>query len=292
MYLIIGASSFIGNKLYNYCKKENIEVLGTYNKNCLNKEYILFDITRNSLFNFCDKEVLKKISAVIICGANTSIDSCKKNNAESYQLNVISTMKILEEINQLGIKCVFLSSEAVFDGTKGMYTEDDIPNPITVYGNQKYEIEQFIQKNMNNYLIFRISRAVDSLFGEKDIFQEFYCKIKVYQDIVCLKNQSFCVTHVEDISRGIVGALKKNLEGIYHLSSSNYISRYQLAKIYADRIFGGYEKIYEKEFEDISFLDNRHIYGGLRGDKLAQILNMKYQNLDEILNRYIETFTR
>lgn len=98
----------------------------------------------------------------------------------------------------------FLSSEAVFDGETGMYSEEDIPNPITLYGRQKLQIEQYIMRNHNNYLIFRISRAVSCQFGEKDIFNEFYQKIVSNEEILCLKNQSFCLTEVHDIAVGII----------------------------------------------------------------------------------------
>lgn len=65
----------------------------------------------------------------------------------------------------------------MFDGRKGMYTEDDIPNPITLYGRKKLQIEQYMIENLNDYFIFRISKATGSSFGEKDFFDEFYNKI-------------------------------------------------------------------------------------------------------------------
>lgn len=94
------------------------------------------------------------------------------SHPEKFFFLMWQVQKILAKANKLGIKSIFLSSEAVFDGRKGMYTEEDIPNPITLYGKQKLQIE-----NLNDYLIFRISRATGSSFGEKDIFDEFYNKI-------------------------------------------------------------------------------------------------------------------
>lgn len=290
MYLIIGASSFIGNNLYNYCKKENIEVLGTYYKNCRNEEFVYFDIMQDSILDLCNRHSLTNVKGVVICGANANIDSCKRNEETSNQLNVVGTKRLLKEADQLGIKSVFLSSEAVFDGKKGMYKEEDIPNPVTTYGKQKLQVEQYIIENLSDFLIFRISRATDSKFGEKDIFHEFYTKIMSNQEIVCLKNQSFCLTHIDDIVKGIIDAIEINLKGLYHLSSSNYISRYELANMYVNNFFEEYEKIYEKEFEEMPFMDNRHIYAGLNGEKLSKILEINYQNLNVIMDRYGETY--
>ena len=291
MYLIIGASGVIGRHLYDYCKKNNIDAVGTYYRNSYCTEWVKFDLCTDDLEVICDKKLSGSIpDAVIMCGANASIDSCKKDENASRMLNVVGTERVLEQANRIGTKIVFLSSEAVFDGKKGRYSEDDIAIPITLYGSQKLEIEQRILEKYDDYLIFRISRAVGSRFGEKDIFDEFYKKISNQDEIICLKNQSFCLTEVNDIAQAIVKALKKDMKGLYHLSSDNYISRYKLANFYADQIFGGYERIVEKEYNELPFIDNRHIYGGLNGKKLANLLGVQFMDIVEIVNKYITTY--
>lgn len=291
MYLVIGASGFIGRHLYDYCKRNGIDVLGTYYKHSYNDEWIQFNICADDLIGLCERSLKGRLpDAIIICGANASIDSCKRDEDASNQLNVIGTKRMIDKACDMGIKVVFLSSEAVFDGKKGLYSEEDIPNPITLYGRQKLQIEQYITQHIQNHLIFRVSRASGSCYGEKDIFDEFYNKIMNQEEIICLKNQSFCLTEVEDIAEGIVKALGQNLTGLYNLSSANYVSRYELAKLYAEKLFGGYERVAEKEYDDIPFLDNRHVYGGLNGNKLAELLEIHYMNLEEILSRYIYTY--
>lgn len=291
-YLIVGASSFIGNHLYDRCREKKINIMGTYYRHPLNKEWIHFDMLKDRLQTVC-KQYMNGIipKAVIICSANTGIDRCKRNAEESNKFNVVYTKEILKQADDLGIKSVFLSSEAVFDGKKGMYTEDDIPAPVTLYGEQKLEIEEYIKQNINSHIIFRISRATGSQFGEKDIFDEFYNKIQKQEEIVCLKDQSFCLTEVDDIANAIILSLNREISGLYHLSSNNYISRYMLAKLYADKIFGGYRNIVEKEYDEFLFLDNRHIYSGLNGNRLAGMLRMEFQSIDEILEQYSKTCT-
>lgn len=291
MYFIIGASSFIGRHLYDYCRKNGIAVMGTYYTHSYNAEWIPFDICTGELGQVQHRYLNGKVpDAVIICGANASIDSCKRNEDASNRLNIIGIKRIVDQANEMGAKTVFLSSEAVFDGNKGMYSEEDVPNPITLYGRQKFQMEQYITHHIQDYLIFRISRASGSHYGEKDIFDEFYNKISNQEEIICLKNQRFCLTEVEDIAEGIVKALEHDLIGLYNLSSANYISRYGLAKLYAEKIFGGYEKIIEKEYDDIPFLDNRHIYGGLNGEKLAHLIGIHYMSIKDILDKYSSTY--
>lgn len=292
--LIIGASGFMGRHLFQYCKRNGINVVGTYYRNKITDEYIFFDMN-NQGFSDLMKKLPEKMDfkelKVVLCSADANMDSCKINEKTSYMLNVESTKKLLYEIEQLGIKTAFLSSEAVFDGKKGMYSEKDATNPITVYGKQKCEVENYIVNTMKNGLVFRVSRAVGSCFGEKDIFNDFYEKIRNGKKIVCLRNQSFCVTEVDDIARAIVLALDKDLQGIYNISSKNYISRYELALMYAEKVFQGSASISEVEFSEMGFMDNRHIKGGLDGTKLSKELNLEYKDLDTIIKNYINTLT-
>ena len=287
MYLIVGASSFIGRHLYEYCKISGIDVYGTFFTHSYCSDWIKFDICQQKIQDiYCKFFSGKKLDAVIICSGNSSIDSCKKNENESYCINVLCMKKLLTDVEQLGAKCVFLSSEAVFDGKTGLYTEEDNPNPMALYGRQKLEMEQYMMQNLKNYLIFRISRAVGSCYGEADIFHEFYSKIVKQEAIVCLKNQSFCITEVNDIAKVIIKSLEEGIRGLFHLSSRNYVSRFELAHLYARKIFGGYHKITEKQYSEIPFIDFRHIYGGLDGSKLAELISFQYMGTKEIIERY------
>ncbi len=292
MYFIVGASSFIGKYITQYCKNNNLRFVGTYFTHPNEYAELQFDLLKDKFSDLLQQVHVDRDESrhVILCSAEANIDSCKRNLQKSYNLNVEATKRIIDEIKAVGYKLVFLSSEAVFDGEKGLYTEMDVPHPITEYGRQKLEIEQYLQSNVNNALIVRLSRAVSSSFGEPDIFGEFYHRSVNQEPIICLKDQSFCLTDVGDIAKAIVLSCERDLRGVYHISSPNYVSRYELAQLYAQRFFPGYEKIYEKDYSEIPFLDNRHIRGGLDGNRLQKIIHNSYRSLDEIMDCYAQSF--
>lgn len=292
MYLIVGASSFIGKHIAQWCSKNGFRFAGTYFSRSNEYAELRFNLLTDTV-----SDLLKQISLdenealnIILCSAETSIDNCKRDLQASYALNVLAVKRLIDEIKNTECKLVFFSSEAVFDGKTGLYAETDVPHPITEYGRQKLEIEQYLQSNVNNALIVRLSRAVASSFGEPDIFGEFYHRIMNQEPIICLKDQSFCLTDVGDIAKAIVLSCERDLRGVYHISSPNYVSRYELAQLYAQRFFPGYEKIYEKDYSEIPFLDNRHIRGGLDGNRLQKIIHNSYRSLDEIMDCYAQSF--
>lgn len=284
-YLIIGASGFIGGAIYKYCKKLNLEVYGTY-RSCYESDNLLrFDQIYESLNDLIRKYKIEDFNdfAVIMCAANTSIDSCKEDEYSSRLLNVISTKKVVNEILELGGKPVFLSSEAVFDGKRGLYSELDTPCPITVYGNQKLEVENYILNSTDECLIFRISRAVSSVRGDGDIFDDFRDKILRGEPITCIENQSFNPTEVGDIAKCVILACERRLNGIYHIANRTYISRAELARFYSAEVLHKKAYIVEKGIGEMHFLDNRHIYGGLNAEKIENVLNFRFKELQDIL---------
>lgn len=288
MLIIIGASGFIGRHIYRECLSQKEEVLGTFFKDPGCQGFARFDMRSQSLEDLLKANSIDKkyVNAVILCGADASIDHCFRNRDSSYELNVIGTERILDEIKQIGAKAVFFSSEAVFDGKRGFYNESDLVCPITEYGRQKAEVERYIEKNFKRYLVFRVSRAVGHEFGEKDIFHEFHRKIMRGEEIACLKNQTFSLTLADDIARVVLLAIRKGLCGLFHSSNSSMISRYGLAMKYVDMFFPAYPEVHEYAYEELPFADRRHIVNGLDGGMLSRKLNYRYQDVDEILQSY------
>ena len=136
--LILGATGLIGNHLYNFLKKTGKKVIGTYNKD-KQESLFYFDITKSSL----DELPLSNISYAVICSAITKLDDCRDNPEYSHKVNVESTEKLIIELSRRGIVPVFLSSGAVFDGALGGYKEDSPRNPLSIYGEQKLEVEDY-----------------------------------------------------------------------------------------------------------------------------------------------------
>ena len=133
--LIIGASGKIGKYLLEY---GNNDYVYTYNKKRIHKG-IHFDITKNNLNKLCKKFSINKI--VLLLGI-TDPDECYKNKNYSNLINVIKTKEMIDCIIKKKIYFIFFSSEFVFSGKKGNYSEITLPKPNQLYGKQKYLIEE------------------------------------------------------------------------------------------------------------------------------------------------------
>ncbi|HOZ45691.1 MAG TPA: sugar nucleotide-binding protein [Candidatus Hydrogenedentes bacterium] len=95
--------------------------------------------------------------AVIHTAAVAGIDYCQAHRDEAERVNVVLTQAIAERCASTGAKMVFLSTDNVFDGERGAYTEDDPPSPIHFYGETKVKAEEAVAAALDDYVIARVA---------------------------------------------------------------------------------------------------------------------------------------
>ena len=90
----------------------------------------------------------------------TNVDFCEQNKSKSHEVNVDGIKNIIS-CSKKSTKIIHISTDYVFDGAKGQYSEEDATNPINEYGRTKLEGEQFLAKNSNDSLIIRTNVLYD-----------------------------------------------------------------------------------------------------------------------------------
>ena len=149
--LIIGGSSSLGQFLIN--KNKNLFDFTSYKKKI--KDGIKFDLINDRLLDL----KINNYENIIILSAISSPDECKKNPEYSNKLNVLSTINLINYCINKNKKLIFFSSEFIYDGLKGNYDENDEPNPINLYGEQKLLVENYIKNNCEKYSILRVAKT-------------------------------------------------------------------------------------------------------------------------------------
>ena len=141
--LITGISGFIGNYLHEY-RPRNIQVTGTYFNNKTELpgiDLVQLDLAQVDEFISQNEQ---NFDAVIHCAAEASLAECEKYPEKAFLLNSYATEKLAQWSEEQKGKFIFLSTDIVFDGEKGDYTEKDIPLPINIYGKSKFKAEKRI----------------------------------------------------------------------------------------------------------------------------------------------------
>ena len=228
MIIIVGASGYIGNSLFNRFKKENFDVIGTYFRN---KKPGLFylDLESPDLNKFSLN--MKNIRYMIIAAAaNASIDNTKKYWDYSYYINVVKTKILIDFCFKHGITPIYLSSDGVFDGTKGYYSEEDKRNPINCYGKIRYEVENYIINSGMPYLILRMGRVFGTELEDGTLITGMLKTLRENKSSVCAIDHIFTPMNIEYLFSFVKASIENRYHGIFHLASLKATSKYKIAK--------------------------------------------------------------
>ena len=99
-----------------------------------------------------DEVINFKTDLLIHLGALTDLEECELNPDFTYLNNYKSVEYAVKISNEINIPLIFISTAGIFDG-KDIYTDFDIPKPLSHYGKSKYLAEQYIEKNSKNFII-------------------------------------------------------------------------------------------------------------------------------------------
>ena len=210
--LIFGGSSFVGGELFRRIGNNSI---ATFNSTSI-PSGVKFDATTMSLADLVP-DTHEFTDAVILIG-DTEPDSCFKCQARSQLLNVDSIEKLIDQLIAANIRPVFTSSEFVFDGTKGEYTETDAAQPILIYGEQKLSVERYLQAATDDYAILRLAKVFGTTPGDGTLFSGMVEPIMTQSVIRCAADQRFSSVFVGDVVAAIVAAIEKPLNGVFHIA--------------------------------------------------------------------------
>jgi dTDP-4-dehydrorhamnose reductase len=288
-FIIIGASGFLGGYTMAYAKSKGYEVIGTQSSERKNG-MVQFNLLEDRIENKIKPSFFKGKEPVygVICAAIRQIDECAKDKDVSYKVNVEKTIKLIGDLQKMGVKPVYISSSFVFDGKRGQYVETDKRNPICEYGRQKALVEDFIAKEVPNAFVIRPDKIIGSNPEEEHLLSEWSKLVKEGKGIACMKGQVFSPTLVDDIAKAIVLGCEKNLSGIYHVASPETCTREELAKQFIKALGKeGKIEIFSKPLGYFKFTDPRPLKTYLNCSKFISATGMGFTTTREVFNRFI-----
>ena len=230
--LVLGGSGLIGNALLKNSKNE-FDILTTFYKNHISIKNVRsfqysFPNDLNNLRELLEKE---KPDVLVNTMGYSNIDFCELNKSDAEMLHVEVTEKICELCENIGTKQIFISSDYVFDGERGNYSEDDVPNPINYYGLSKLKAEQLILKNPINTII-RTSVIYDWDYRAR-FFNSVIKNLQNNQEINATTDVYNSVTFLDNLVESIFKVITLNQNGIFHVVDSACVNRFEFAEMIA-----------------------------------------------------------
>ena len=175
-----------------------------------------------------------KPEAVINCAAYHRVDECEDKPRETLDVNAAGALNVARACEEIGAVCVFISSDYVFDGSKGdSYQEEDRTQPLNVYGVSKVAGELFVEQTCKRWAVMRVASlfGVAGASGKGGNFVETIlakagsgAPLRVVDDIY------MSPTYTLDAAESLEMLLTNGAHGLYHVTNSGSVSWYGFAR--------------------------------------------------------------
>lgn len=232
--LICGSNGLLGQRLAMMLSSQTeYEVLNTSRNRSFVFDHRLFDYTQLDITKKSDVKSLVSSfhpTTIINAAAAADVDWCEQHREDAWKINVVGVENLIEATRKVGARLIHISTDYVFDGTHGPYSENDKPNPISYYGKSKLASENAIRIAEISHTIFRTIVLYGTAIGVRDSFPLWVIKnLRAGKTIRCSEDQISNPTHVNDIAFAAIKGFELNRDGVYHICGSEQVSRHQFA---------------------------------------------------------------
>lgn len=238
--LITGSNGLLGQKIVKLCLERGLNFIATSkgenrNPDCPSEKYLSLDILNvleiNKVFQFYYP------THVIHTAAITNVDYCEDHIEECQNVNVNATKFLLNASNQYKSHFQFLSTDFVFDGKKGNYSEEDEVNPLSVYAKSKVDGENLLLNGTSdNWSIVRtiIVYGEGNNLSRSNIVLWAIEALKSGKELTIVDDQFRAPTWAEDLAWACLEIIQRNKMGIFHISGPETMSIIDLVYRIAD----------------------------------------------------------
>ncbi|MBW2987970.1 hypothetical protein DRJ48_01485 [Candidatus Woesearchaeota archaeon] len=232
--LVIGGEGFLGLKLVR-ALKQGYDVAATYYKTKPEEagcEWLQLDIVNPKATKDCISN-LKPNVVVLLAAVSTTFG----NMEEIAKVNINGVRNVVNACQSVGSRLIFLSSDYVFNGEKGLYKPEDKPKPSTPYGISKYEGEKLVA-SIPNSVILRSSLMYGwhEPFQHKNFFTKVLTKLRGGEQVVTFNDCYRTPVYVGDVVRVLGAVISRDAKGLFHIGGPDYLSftdfAHKIAKVF------------------------------------------------------------
>ncbi|MGD0977604.1 MAG: dTDP-4-dehydrorhamnose reductase [Candidatus Bathyarchaeia archaeon] len=281
--LITGASGLLGTKLCQTALRKNYEVYAAYSQH---KPRCGTPVELNILDPKAEQQALDKVKpeAVVHAAALTDVDKCELEKELAWTTNVEATTNLARLCKKRGAFLVYVSTDYVFNGEKGMYKETDKPAPINYYGLTKLKGEEAVQ-TLDNYCIARGSVIYGSTpaTGKANFASWLLDKLRKKEEVKIITDQWNSPTLNISMAEMIIETIEKRKTGTFHLAGATRLSRYEFAQHLAKTFDLDPKYITPAQSKHIKWVARRPKDSSLNVKKAEQTLTNKPLGIDEAL---------
>ncbi|MEO9258413.1 MAG: SDR family oxidoreductase [Crocinitomicaceae bacterium] len=287
--LITGSNGLLGQKIVSQLVKSGVDFIATSlgenrNPDCPSDRYFPMNITLTEDVNAVFQQF--QPTHIIHTAAMTNVDQCETDKKGCDLLNVEATHILWEAAKNLNAHFQLLSTDFVFDGEKGNYSEEDKPNPLSYYGNSKLKAENILINDTNkNWSIVRtiIVYGEGNNLSRSNIVLWAKEALSKGTELNIIDDQFRAPTWADDLAWACIEIADKQKKGIYHIAGPETMSIFRLVERIAEFHHFSTEKLCKTTSSSLNQAAKRPPKTGFDISKAKRELNYHPKTLEETL---------
>ena len=210
---------------------------------------------------------------VVHLAAATDVDECERDPDKAFRVNRDGARNVAEACAKCSAGMVYLSTDYVFDGLAGPYTELDEPDPINVYGLSKLEGERAAADMLDDLAVVRVSvpfgRRRD---GAHNFISRLQEELSAGNTVKVVTDQRTTPAFLDELAEFLWTIIRNRIRGIIHYGTSDRLSRYEMA-VELCRVMGyPPELVLPVKTSDLRLLARRPLESGFVTERARDIL--------------------
>ena len=281
--LVTGAGGLLGSKLVRLLSKDH-EVIPTHSLHSPQPNSIKMNIADEKTVSTVLKSIVPEV--VIHAAAMTNVDGCESDRELAWSINAQGTKNIALECRTIHARLIYVSTDYVFDGKVGLYSEQYKTNPINYYGLTKLNAERFVKELCRDSAVARTS-VIYGWHAIKMNFATWIVKsLRNHEQVDVAMDHYNSPTLADDLAEILRKIVEDKVSGVYHTCGGERISRYEFALKIAEMFKLDTSLIKPAKMVDIkAWIAKRPRDSSLSIEKLRRDLNIDPPDLAHALDR-------
>lgn len=233
--LVLGGSGFVGSNL-----------IGAWRPRLLTATYLSRSLPMGIRFDVATDRLADRVlrrghgfTHAILAQGVTQLEQFVLMRNASQAINVTGTLRVIEDLIDAGVHPIFLSSDAVFDGSPGLRTEDDEPRPILAYGRAKQVVEAYLRDQVGPWTILRLTKVIGGFSHRRNLLSQWLEELARGATIRCATDQFLTPVDVDYVTQALLHVIAADAQGIFHISGTETVTRCELLQLLLERVPAG-----------------------------------------------------
>lgn len=265
-------------------EQSGAEAIGTYQRRPAEEATLKLDVQDRDAVFACMRDVRPDVMFLAVNTAG-GVDYCEENPDAARSLNVLGTRNVATAAAECGAKLVYYSTDYVFDGEAGPYAEEDEPSPVSVYGQTKLDAEEIVREVTLNHVILRTTAVFGWDRTSKNFAMQIWEALQAGRTMKVANDQWCNPTLADYLAEASVRIVQTEAIGVINVVGQDRVTRAGLAIALAKTMALDPKLIQPVPTFELGQAASRPLQGGLKTEKLHDLLGTRPLNLNESLKR-------